>query len=136
MRRRKLRWVVTALAVLLAALAVFLFGAWLGMPVTFHPDTSITRSDFRRIKVGMTAEQPREAPDLGRPVEDVARFVVGSEQGFHALAQVGVAGTGSVEEGGAFGRHRLVDGGEEDVPGILRFTGHGVLLSGVRRAMR
>ena len=56
---------------------------------------------------------PRPGVLHGR-VEEVARLLVGAEQGLDAAAEVGVAGAGCLEVGGALGRRGLLQRRHED----------------------
>jgi hypothetical protein len=46
----------THLVAAVCLVLLLLAAAWLAMTATLHPNTSITRDDFHRIKLGMTAE--------------------------------------------------------------------------------
>jgi hypothetical protein len=68
---------VRRLRVAAVSIAFLLFAAWLAMPVDLHPDTSITRDDFRRINKGMTAEGVTGI--LGPPRQRVAAHGIDDE---------------------------------------------------------
>jgi hypothetical protein len=70
LKERGLAMSVRRLRVAAVSIALLLFAAWLAMPVDLHPDTSITRDVFRRIKKGMTAEDVTGI--LGPPRHHVA----------------------------------------------------------------